>query len=145
MTATNHGLVGALIGATLPLPVAIPLAFVSHFVMDAIPHFAANQTKQGKSNLYKLVMAVDSVVGGSLTVLMIINHRWDMLLCAWLAYLPDIPIVYHYFRTGSTDGNHHWPFKKRLFTLPHNEYEWGIYVELAIFALLVPLFVSQLS
>lgn len=42
MTATNHVLTGTLIGLTVHHPaLAIVLAVVSHFVLDAIPHFAS--------------------------------------------------------------------------------------------------------
>ena len=40
MTITNHLLAGSLIGLTVAQPaLAIALAFASHFVMDALPHF----------------------------------------------------------------------------------------------------------
>jgi len=39
MTLTNHLLAGAALAKLLPLPLAIPLAFLSHFVLDALPHF----------------------------------------------------------------------------------------------------------
>jgi hypothetical protein len=40
MTGFNHATTGALIAGVVVNPlVAIPLAFVSHFVLDAIPHF----------------------------------------------------------------------------------------------------------
>jgi len=40
MTAPNHALTGALIGLSISNPeLALPLAFLSHFVCDAIPHY----------------------------------------------------------------------------------------------------------
>ena len=40
MVITNHVLAGSLIGIGIKEPtLAITLAFVSHFVMDALPHF----------------------------------------------------------------------------------------------------------
>src|SRR5690242_2115662 len=40
MTATNHALSGAVIALAVKNPVlAIPLAFVSHFVLDLLPHY----------------------------------------------------------------------------------------------------------
>lgn len=129
MTATNHGLAGALIGAALPLPLAMPLAFVSHFVMDAIPHFGIKGKERERSRLFKMVVKVDTIIGLSVNIPLIYAHRWDMFICAWLAYSPDIPIVVHYLKYKSTDGNHHWPFKWRLFTLPHNEHRLGIIQE----------------
>lgn len=145
MTASNHGLAGALIGSVLPLPLAVPAAFVSHFVMDAIPHFGIEKNKSANSKLYTLVLAADTFIGLVLITLMVVNNHWNMLICGFVAYSPDVPIVYHFFRTGSTNGNHHWPFKWRLFTLPHHEYEWGIFVEIGLFAIMLPFFVGQLN
>ena len=42
MTATNHALTGAIIGFTVVAPLAFLVAILSHFVLDAIPHFGAN-------------------------------------------------------------------------------------------------------
>ncbi len=40
MTGFNHAVTGALIAGAVGNPfLAIPLAFASHFVLDAIPHF----------------------------------------------------------------------------------------------------------
>ncbi len=58
MTATSHATIGALIATAIKRPeIALPLAFLSHFVTDAIPHYgvpghegfgAALKTKSGK-------------------------------------------------------------------------------------------------
>lgn len=40
MTATNHALAGALIAMAVKKPeLALPLAFLSHFALDALPHY----------------------------------------------------------------------------------------------------------
>lgn len=40
MTATSHAVTGAMIAAVVKRPaLVIPLAFLSHFICDAIPHF----------------------------------------------------------------------------------------------------------
>src|SRR5438270_5495542 len=40
MTATNHAITGAAIALAVKKPeLAIPLAFISHFALDAIPHY----------------------------------------------------------------------------------------------------------
>lgn len=47
MTATNHALTGAVIALVLKKPeLAIPLAFASHFVLDAIPHYNPPQVNK---------------------------------------------------------------------------------------------------
>ena len=54
MTGTNHALSGAVIATFLPAPVAIPVAFMSHFVLDAIPHFSVDKEKKNSHRIYKL-------------------------------------------------------------------------------------------
>ena len=40
MTATSHATIGALIATAVQQPaLALPLAFLSHFVADAVPHY----------------------------------------------------------------------------------------------------------
>jgi hypothetical protein len=48
MTATNHALTGAAIAMLVKRPeLAIPAAFLSHFVLDAVPHYnPPNMTKK---------------------------------------------------------------------------------------------------
>jgi hypothetical protein len=46
MTLTNHLLTGAAIAKLLPSPVAIPIAFASHFVLDALPHFGCKTIEE---------------------------------------------------------------------------------------------------
>lgn len=132
MTATNHALSGALIAAFLPPPIAIPAAFLSHFVLDAIPHFGFKQKDGSTGQGARTVIYADSMIAMSANIPAIVFHKWTMLACGWIAYSPDIPILIHYFRYKNMDGNHHWPFKKRLFTLPHREYRWGIAVEVVL-------------
>jgi hypothetical protein len=43
MTSINHALTGSIIGLVVGQPlIAVPLAVVSHFVCDAIPHFGSS-------------------------------------------------------------------------------------------------------
>lgn len=42
MTGTNHTLAGAIIAVVLPAPLVPLVALVSHFVLDALPHFGQN-------------------------------------------------------------------------------------------------------
>lgn len=47
MTATNHILTGALIGGLVKQPyLALPLALVSHYVLDVLPHFGVSEDEK---------------------------------------------------------------------------------------------------
>lgn len=65
MTATAHALVSGAIAASIPNPtLAIPLSFVSHFVMDAIPHWdvGTNWRTRTKSKT-GAVAILDTILG----------------------------------------------------------------------------------
>lgn len=139
MLATNHAFAGSIIGAVLPLPVAIPLAFASHFVMDAIPHYGIDHTKRNHSRVYKLIVYSDTFIALSYAVAAAFLGKWNMQLCGWIAWSPDLVWVMYYLKS---DGN--------LQIIPNNwfmkfhagiqrEYPWGIIVDLAVAAMLIPL------
>ncbi len=65
MTATAHALVSAAIAASIPNPMlSIPLAFVSHFVLDTIPHwdFGTNWRSRAKAKT-GAVAILDTILG----------------------------------------------------------------------------------
>ncbi len=65
MTATAHALIGASIAAKVTNPIlAIPIAIISHFVADFIPHWDAgtNHRQKTKSRL-RLEATLDVVLG----------------------------------------------------------------------------------
>lgn len=102
MTVTNHAAVGALIAITLKEPaLVLPLAFVSHYVLDALPHFGypgggglGEAFKHRLTLIYGLVDFILAVV-----LLFIIWHSgWLMYAAAALAVAPDAANLYRYFR-----------------------------------------------
>ena len=65
MTATAHALVSGAIAAAIPNPaISLPLAFTSHFVMDAVPHwdFGTNWRSRPKA-ITGTVAILDTVLG----------------------------------------------------------------------------------
>lgn len=51
MTSVSHALIGAAIASRLPNPViGLPLAFISHFIADIIPHWDFAINRRLKSN-----------------------------------------------------------------------------------------------
>ena len=134
MTATNHTLSGIAIAATLPNPfVALPLAFLAHFVLDALPHFDFFQTRKS-TKLFSRVLLVDSLLAAAALVSLYIlqPEYWLLLVAGGIACAsPDLMWLPHFLRT-----------KRGYTTKPHNvllrfhkkiqwgEREWGIWVEL---------------
>lgn len=93
MTATNHALTGALIGLSIGQPwLAIPAAFLSHFICDAIPHFGFKQAALG-SKLFRNVLLTDAALCVLIAVVLFIYQPSNWLLaagCAFVATSPDL-------------------------------------------------------
>jgi hypothetical protein len=93
MTATNHAVTGALIGLAIGQPfIAIPAAFLSHFVCDAIPHYG-NEKAQIWSLSFKRYLIADASLCVALVIVLAIQHPIHWLLaavCAFLATSPDL-------------------------------------------------------
>lgn len=67
MTGTNHTLAGALIAVSIPAPLVPFVAFVSHFVFDAFPHFGrfepfGDTAGTGYTKLFKQYLILDAVL-----------------------------------------------------------------------------------
>lgn len=99
MTATNHAATGAVIGVVIGQPLlAIPVAFLSHFVCDVIPHYRiAAFDKIGdkalKTDVFKNYLIYE-FIGCVLIVLLISLVRpvnWQLaIVCAFVAASPDL-------------------------------------------------------
>lgn len=93
MTATAHALVSGAIAAAIGNPtVALPLAFVSHFLMDAVPHWdiGTNWRARSKRNTGAIAIA-DTIIGFSLTYFMFAGKADPTVLLAAMVAgnLPD--------------------------------------------------------
>lgn len=145
MTATNHALSGALIGAFLPLPIAIPVAFCSHFVLDMLPHYGIPYKKRNMSFSYHFTVFTDTFVALSIAAIAIVFRKWNMEIAGWVAYSPDATWVFHYFKHERNfelkPMNKFMHFHKAL-----QKYEtpWGIRVDLLATFIMLPIFIYQL-
>ena len=65
MTATGHAIIGTVIAAKVGNPaLAIPLAFASHFLADALPHWDTGYHRGNKTkNIFFIQSAIDVFVG----------------------------------------------------------------------------------
>jgi hypothetical protein len=98
LTATNHALTGAGIALIIGNPlIAIPLAFLSHFFCDALPHFdhspSTPKEKWMRSKKFKRLLITDASLCVLLVLFLAIHHPTNWLLasvCAFLATSPDL-------------------------------------------------------
>lgn len=151
MTAVNHAVTGALIAVAVREPVlAVPLAFLSHFVLDALPHFGIKKSAQerNKKKLFWGVQAVDLILLTMFfTWLVFFLHLANLLLiliCSFAAMSPDLIWVYRFFREIKTkietEGNMFVRFHRRI---QRFERPWAIVLEafflLAVFSIFLNL------
>lgn len=109
MTATNHALTGAVIALAIKRPeLAIPLAFLSHFALDAIPHYnppklharqfhalEVSWAKKFNDHTFRLIFATDMFLLALITLsLLLVNvanvSNWTLLFSIAAAILPDV-------------------------------------------------------
>jgi len=106
MLLTPHAAVGIAIGSAIPDPrIAIPLSFLSHFILDAIPHWddIGIELVRGKfpkiSNSALRFIFIDSLVALVLTLVFVywslpdVGVSVTIALSAFAAILPDIYYV----------------------------------------------------
>lgn len=101
MIATNHALTGALIGIFVPLPYTPFVALISHFILDALPHFGNSDTVKPYTRSFKALLLLDALglIGVVLFSWYIAPTAWQtMAIGAIFAALPDVL----------------WLFKKRI-------------------------------
>jgi hypothetical protein len=100
MTATNHALSGALIGAVITQPlIALPLAFASHFVLDAIPHLGFDDHgghHKAKKMFAGMLLADAFFLSAVMVWLFIIGAPLLVFACLFLAGSPDFIWAYRY-------------------------------------------------
>lgn len=91
MTAAVHALSGAVLAVGIQNPViGLPVAFASHLVLDAIPHwdFGTNWKKKTKLRLY-IEATIDVLIGAAIVYFFFRNsvqptYLWAMVLSAQL-------------------------------------------------------------
>ena len=102
MLSTPHLLVGAAIAHSIPEPaISLPAAFLSHFVLDAAPHWDGSPKAPFSKKLIGGI-AADYIFGMALVYLISAGqpNQTIILLGAFLATLPDfIMAVTRHFPT----------------------------------------------
>ena len=123
MTAANHALTGTLIAVLIREPVvALPLAFFSHFVCDALPHFDSH-FEFGKRSMYVYLffdgLAVICILAG-LLIGVGLPSPLLVVACAAFAMAPDLMWLYY----GVTDKLNRYTTYGSFATF-HHKIQWS--------------------
>lgn len=125
MTATNHALTGAIIGLTIDKPLlAIPLAFLSHFVCDAIPHFkfAGDFDNVAKSSKFARYLIIEAFLCFLIVLGLYLKQpfHWQVAaICAFLATSPDFMWIRKFI-----SAKHNKKFHETLFDKFASKIQW---------------------
>jgi hypothetical protein len=144
MTATNHMLTGAVIAAAVRQPLlVVPLAFLSHFILDMFPHFGVAESdsmERNKHPLFRAVLTLDLVVlfAALIAVPLFFDTNvpgWVLLLGMLSAWVPDIVWIAHFYH----DHKGHERKRPTRLTRFHQKIQWferppGIVTEVIWFA-----------
>ncbi|HEX9153878.1 MAG TPA: hypothetical protein VF809_03595 [Candidatus Saccharimonadales bacterium] len=94
MIAFDHAITGAVVAFLIKRPkAAIPLAFLSHFCLDAIPHFGNIGAFSFNNPTLLSVVAVDALLTICAIVFVILRageYAKIVIVCMFAAMLPDI-------------------------------------------------------
>lgn len=153
MTGLNHTLTGAVIAVWVKDPgLAIPLSFISHFILDALPHFGVHYDdifERNRDRYFKMVTRTDFFFTLGLVIVMpALLHTvvdWKVTLACMLAAIaPDFIWMYRFWY----EVRHGRVLPRSRFSRFHKaiqRYErvWGIWVELG-YASLMGLMIGKL-
>jgi len=156
MTATNHALTGAAIALSVKSPVlAIPLAFISHFLLDAIPHynppkinkrtfvnFTIGWGKKFQNRFFRTIFFSDMllllfVFASFLFALNTNVSSWAIGLSMLAAIAPDFLggryLIYYWLNIKVQHEEQNRFLSRFHIWVQWMERPWGIWVELAWF------------
>ena len=145
MTATAHALVGGAIAYAVPNPViGISLAFISHPLLDMIPHWDAGWGWRSKTKKRLFTEAViDCILGLGLAFLLFggTTPFWYLLACIFASEALDLmEIPYWFFR---------WDFPpfSWIYKFQHNiqgkaKLPWGVLTQVVTVGLIIFLLTS---
>jgi hypothetical protein len=105
MILTPHMLLGAVIASKIEYtPLAIIMAFLSHYFLDLIPHIEYPidniENKQWKKSLPDILRVLLDFSFGILLILIFSNNQPAVFICVFSAILPDGFSFLKYFFTN---------------------------------------------
>jgi hypothetical protein len=139
-------LAGAVVAVGLQHPLLIaPIAVLSHFVLDGLPHFGVHRHDHAKRNrhpLFQYMLAVDIALAVAMVLLLpsILSgavSAWVLLIGMGFAFLPDVTWIYRFFTLPKNRKaeNESWIsiFHEKI---QWGERTWGVFVEIVFFGLM---------
>lgn len=133
MTGFSHSATGVVIALAVHNPAwALPLALVSHFVLDAIPHYGDDQLN-GANKAFRRFILIDAIFGFGIAILMFAlmpERRLAIALCAALATVPDLMWLPNHIRqTQNLPSKPHNGLMRWHHKIQFEHPVWGVVTE----------------
>lgn len=134
MTATAHAIIGGAIAASISDPViGISLAFISHPLMDIVPHWDLGIGWRQKSKIKLFTQATSDLVLGVIVAYLLFGHNvplWYFLACVLASESWDLAeIPYWFFRWNFAPWS--WVYQFQHHIQGKAGLPWGIVTQVA--------------
>lgn len=145
MISISHASLGAVIGLSVGNPyLALPTALLSHFVLDALPHFGFDglPIREYFSRRLTYFVIAFELLGWALLLMLIWGSAWQVFLCALLAVSPDFVWMYSFIFIEKL-GKFKPSLTGRISTF-HNQIQkferpWGIVIDILFVSIMLVL------
>jgi hypothetical protein len=143
MTAVNHIVTGAVLAAAVPQPaIVLPIAFFSHFVLDATPHYG-NDDHNSRQFMKVLTFDIVLSVAFILSLLFLRPDNWLLIAGAgMLAASPDLVWLRPFIAEITGKGWYWTRLSRFLKWIQWSERPRGIWVEIVWLLAFVSLFIT---
>ena len=159
MLITPHTLVGIALGTTIQNPaVAVPLAFIMHFLGDLVPHwdfFSHTDREQKLRGWRPIAVMADLSLAIALGMFFVLYALWvvkstdmavNIFLCAVASVLPDVLEAPHIYMTPDKEPK----ITKLIYFFQHKmqfqaPLPWGIISQLGVMAFCLLLILSSIK
>lgn len=142
MTATAHALIGASLAATIANPyIGFPVALISHFAADMVPHWDAGTNHKNKTKNRLIAEATLDVLLGFALVFLIFREQIALnpiyiLSMVITAQLPD------WLTAPASMFNFKFPPFSWMYTISHNtqtrmQLPWGLVTQVIVVGSLI--------
>ncbi|HVS58710.1 MAG TPA: hypothetical protein VHD60_03150 [Candidatus Saccharimonadales bacterium] len=91
MLTTPHAVTGAILGALLPTPLAIPTSIASHYVLDSVPHWQETLAPYMPTRKTYIRIPIDIALAVGLTFLIAHWHPVYQGRIWWSAFAANAP------------------------------------------------------
>ncbi len=136
MTAVNHSIMGSIIMVSVANPViGLPLAFASHFILDALPHFGAHTVAKPGNKEFNSILQTDAFLTACFLIIgTFAGYRaglplWLVPVGGTLGWIPDV-MWYKHYQNDINGEDKHWDIVRKAHKkIQRYELSWGWIVE----------------